>query len=336
LDPSNTGLSASTATLETAREERAAAERQAEAARVAELERQAELARQAEVARLEENRRQAELDRQAEIERLADLERQAERARLAEIERLAKLERHAELVRQAEIDRLAELERLADIGRQTELEKQADLARLAELERREEAARQAAIREAEWHALEQEVAAIAMASAVGVAGSRLIEPGKNTAPKFTATRSSSSRRAPRRTNVAPPVETPSAPALAPAQPPPSFLITKNAASAPNASGSNEPVEDEVVSINSLTRTNYVAPKYPRAALLRELSGSVDVGFTVGTNGTVTDVAVLRAEQGKTFNRAAIRAVEKWRFEPVIENGVAVEKRTVVRLLFDLE
>jgi TonB family protein len=51
---------------------------------------------------------------------------------------------------------------------------------------------------------------------------------------------------------------------------------------------------------------------------------------------VTDVAVLRAEQGKTFNRAAIRAVERWRFEPVIENGVAVEKRTVVRLLFDLE
>ena len=338
LDPSNTELSVSTAALETAREERAAAERQAEAARVAELERQAGLERRAQVERQAEIEKQAELERQAELKRQAALKRQAERTRQAEIERLANLERHAELVRQAEIDRLAELERLADIGRQTELGRQAELARLAELERREEAARQAEIREAEWQALEQEVAAVAIASAVGVAGSRLVEPGKNTARILTATRSSSSRRPPRRTNVAPPMETPSAPALAPApeQPPPGFSITKNAANAPSVSGSNEPVEDEVVSINSLTRTNYVAPKYPRAALLRELSGSVDVGFTVGTNGTVTDVAVLRAEQGKTFNRAAIRAVEKWRFEPVIENGVAVEKRTVVRLLFDME
>jgi hypothetical protein len=30
------------------------------------------------------------------------------------------------------------------------------------------------------------------------------------------------------------------------------------------------------------------------------------------------------------------AVEKWRFEPVVENGVAVEKRTAVRLAFNLQ
>jgi hypothetical protein len=31
----------------------------------------------------------------------------------------------------------------------------------------------------------------------------------------------------------------------------------------------------------------------------------------------------------------MEAVEQWRFEPVIENGVAVEKRSAVRLSFSL-
>jgi len=37
-----------------------------------------------------------------------------------------------------------------------------------------------------------------------------------------------------------------------------------------------------------------------------------------------------------FDGAALRAVEKWEFEPVIENGVLVEKRAGVRMMFALE
>jgi TonB family protein len=91
-----------------------------------------------------------------------------------------------------------------------------------------------------------------------------------------------------------------------------------------------------VPISSLTRTNYVAPVYPRAAQRRSLTGSVDIMFTVSTIGTVTDVSVVSAEPDDTFNKAAIDAVSKWRFEPVIENGVALEKRSAVRLSFDLQ
>jgi TonB family protein len=48
------------------------------------------------------------------------------------------------------------------------------------------------------------------------------------------------------------------------------------------------------------------------------------------------MSVLKSEPGVTFDQAAMDAVEKWRFEPVIENGVAVEKRTAVRLAFTLQ
>jgi len=51
---------------------------------------------------------------------------------------------------------------------------------------------------------------------------------------------------------------------------------------------------------------------------------------------VRDATVSRSNPGITFDHAAIDAVEKWRFEPTVENGVAVEKRSGVRLAFDLQ
>ena len=90
------------------------------------------------------------------------------------------------------------------------------------------------------------------------------------------------------------------------------------------------------SVRDLNRTKYVAPKYPRAAQRRNLSGWVDVVFTVGTTGLVKDVEIRDSEPGETFVAAATRAVEKWEFEPVVENGQLVEKRVGVRMMFALE
>ena len=49
-----------------------------------------------------------------------------------------------------------------------------------------------------------------------------------------------------------------------------------------------------------------------------------------------DVDVRDSEPGDTFVSAAIKAVEKWEFQPVSENGVLVEKRVGVRMMFALE
>jgi serine/threonine-protein kinase len=96
------------------------------------------------------------------------------------------------------------------------------------------------------------------------------------------------------------------------------------------------IDQKPAAVSSLDRKRYVAPKYPRTAQRRNLSGWVDVVFTVTTDGTVSDIDVRNSEPGETFVNAAVKAVEKWEFEPVVESGVIVEKRAGVRMMFALE
>ncbi len=286
------------------------------------------------------------------LEAKAEAERQAEAARLAELARQAELERQAELARQAELRRQAELERQAELARQAELERQAEAARLAEIKRQQEEARQARLREAQQRNAEQDAAVAATTSMLGVGGSTVKEPSANTAPKTTAVRNNRDQapqavaaRAPEPTQaVVEREEIPTATlplragatggeaTLAPAGSSQGFSPSDYVAGAL----ASRQASATTVPISSLTRTNYVAPEYPRAAQRRNLSGSVDVMFTVTTIGTVSDVTVVKSEPDDTFNKAAIDAVSKWRFEPIIENGVALEKRSAVRLSFDLQ
>ena len=96
------------------------------------------------------------------------------------------------------------------------------------------------------------------------------------------------------------------------------------------------VNSSPVAVSSLRRTRYVAPKYPRAAQRRGLSGWVDVLFTVDIDGTVTDIVIRESNPGDTFVNSATKAVEDWEFEPVIENGVAIQERAAVRMMFAIE
>ncbi len=105
---------------------------------------------------------------------------------------------------------------------------------------------------------------------------------------------------------------------------------------PVAAPSNAGTNAAPGSVSSLKRLKYVAPKYPRAAQRRNQSGWVDVVFTVGTDGLVKDIDVRESEPGDTFVNAAVKAVEKWEFEPVIEDGSIIEKRVGVRMMFALE
>ncbi len=80
----------------------------------------------------------------------------------------------------------------------------------------------------------------------------------------------------------------------------------------------------------------VDPTYPPRAQQRGIEGYVIVQFTITPVGTVSDAAVLRAEPAFVFDRAALRAVRKYRYNPKIENGVAVARHGIkVRLKFEL-
>ncbi len=59
-----------------------------------------------------------------------------------------------------------------------------------------------------------------------------------------------------------------------------------------------------------------APRYPPDALRSGTSGEVLVELTVGTDGSVTAARVVRATPARVFDREALNAVRRWKFEPV--------------------
>jgi periplasmic protein TonB len=58
------------------------------------------------------------------------------------------------------------------------------------------------------------------------------------------------------------------------------------------------------------------PKYPPEALRAGQSGEVLVEFTVGTDGSVDSARVVRGNPPRVFDREAVAAVKRWRFQPV--------------------
>ena len=80
----------------------------------------------------------------------------------------------------------------------------------------------------------------------------------------------------------------------------------------------------------------VAPVYPSRALSRGLEGFVDMSFTVTTTGTVKDPIVLQSTSS-LFERAATRAVLKFKYKPRVVDGIPVEVPGVkTRITFELE
>jgi periplasmic protein TonB len=68
------------------------------------------------------------------------------------------------------------------------------------------------------------------------------------------------------------------------------------------------------------------PQYPYQAARRGTEGWVRVSFQVTETGTVEDVIVLESDPPGVFDRAAIKAVFRWRFKPRTVNGSAVAGR----------
>lgn len=59
----------------------------------------------------------------------------------------------------------------------------------------------------------------------------------------------------------------------------------------------------------------VEPEYPTDALRSRTEGFVEVEFTVDASGKVASVSVVNAKPSRTFERAAVRAVQQWAFAP---------------------
>jgi protein TonB len=97
--------------------------------------------------------------------------------------------------------------------------------------------------------------------------------------------------------------------------------------------SKQPV---VVSGASLPRVRATAPKYPRAAERDGIEGTVDVEFTITPSGTTRDLVVRDSSPKVIFDEAAVEAVGKWVFKPVIRDGEAVSQRTIIKIQFSMK
>lgn len=89
------------------------------------------------------------------------------------------------------------------------------------------------------------------------------------------------------------------------------------------------VEEGIITVNGemleveVTSTYSPQPSYPRSALRQGIEGYVIVEFDVSPNGEVLDPFVVETDQPGLFERAALRSIRRWAFEPYVHEGMPV-------------
>ncbi|HIF9295185.1 TPA: energy transducer TonB [Photobacterium damselae] len=69
----------------------------------------------------------------------------------------------------------------------------------------------------------------------------------------------------------------------------------------------------------------VEPRYPARALKQGAEGYVVLQFTIDTQGRPSDISVVEAKPRRLFERDAMRALRKWKYQAKIIDGQAVEQ-----------
>lgn len=87
---------------------------------------------------------------------------------------------------------------------------------------------------------------------------------------------------------------------------------------------------------SLVILSRIEPVYPPVAARRGIEGWVRLQFSVGPDGQVRDAVVVEAQPPNLFDRAALRAVQQWRFKARRTNGKAVATSVTQTLKFTLD
>jgi protein TonB len=93
---------------------------------------------------------------------------------------------------------------------------------------------------------------------------------------------------------------------------------------------------DIAIARELTPLVRVPPEYPLTALSRGTEGFVVVRFTVTESGSVVDPEILRAEPPGVFDRAALRAVVRFKYQPQFADGKPVRVKTYTKVNFVME
>lgn len=82
----------------------------------------------------------------------------------------------------------------------------------------------------------------------------------------------------------------------------------------NGMNLNAPVDGDALAIVR------VLPRYPNRALSRGIEGWVLLEFAINELGQAIEPLVVDADPKGVFDRAAINAVRKWKYRPMMEDG----------------
>jgi protein TonB len=78
--------------------------------------------------------------------------------------------------------------------------------------------------------------------------------------------------------------------------------------------------------NDLRAISTPQPTYPPEALRSGTSGEVIVELTVDVDGAIASARVVRGNPPRVFDRAAVAAVKRWRFQPIASS--VTTRRTI--------
>lgn len=92
---------------------------------------------------------------------------------------------------------------------------------------------------------------------------------------------------------------------------------------------NAPVDGDTLAIVR------VLPRYPSRALSRGIEGWVLMEFAINELGLAVNAVVIESEPPGIFDRAALSAVKRWKYRPMIEDG-RPRMRPGVRQLISFE
>ena len=78
------------------------------------------------------------------------------------------------------------------------------------------------------------------------------------------------------------------------------------------------------------------PRYPRAALKKEIEGSVILKLLINASGRIDDMQVVSVEGDPSFRDAVLHVARDWRFTPAKHHGKPVPVWGIKRIRFELE
>lgn len=82
------------------------------------------------------------------------------------------------------------------------------------------------------------------------------------------------------------------------------------------------------------KTKDVKPEYPPVALRERMQGVIILEVTIGTDGKVKDIKVIRSLP--LLADAAVAAVRGWEYRPTMVDGKAVQVITTIPVNFALQ